>query len=123
MIPIPELVNQYYKPPYKFDGYSYIWDANGEMCFMLAQNNADIINTIVEKLLNALNNEEEFKSDAVFKLEHGEVFINGDVKLFIIRGWGRLSSKLSETLAAKVQDTFAQYIVDVLNNKQLNENT
>ena len=78
-----------------------------------------------DKVLNCLNDITplELENKSIFTLDEGEIFINqGDVKSHIItiRGWGNLTGigahNLSGEDASNIQDTFAEYIIQKLNN-------
>ena len=79
-----------------------------------------------DKILDCLNGKSNMNYDGVFTLENGEIFaqktgINIVLHIITIRGWGNLTGigahHLSAEEATNIQDTFAEFIINKLNNK------
>jgi hypothetical protein len=73
-----------------------------------------------EKILDVINGEENFKNlDLVFKHEQGQILDKSGLPIILIRGWGNLTGcgamNLPVEEAANIQDTFAEFIVERLN--------
>lgn len=94
--------------------YCYMWSRTGEMVFScLDYENDDLL----QRVLNKLNEE----SDEIFNAEYKDEIIYIDGKeLLLIRGWGHFTSpsglNLKPEEAAKIQDDFCEWCVEVLNN-------
>lgn len=80
-----------------------------------------------QKIIDCLNDVKplELKEKSNFSLSEGNIFItqNGiKSHIITIRGWGNLTGigahNLSGEEAANIQDTFAEFIVNKLNNKE-----
>ena len=106
-----------YKGPFNTDKYCpvYIWSSNEVMSLMIEIDDFD--NEFIYELVNKLNgqsyktfNVERDYEDAV------RLVING--KPFLVRGWGHLTGtlNLSNEEAAKIQDDFINWIIEVLTN-------
>lgn len=121
MIQTPELVLNYYSLPFKYDGYSYVWDGNSNMCLMTVSNSKNI-NEFMEVLVRIMNGERVNIHPAYpFYIENGVVYVGaGNQKLLLIRGWGRLQYIKDEN-PELIQDTFGQWVVDILNDNIENE--
>lgn len=113
-----------YHPPFYLAKYgSWVYDSAGNFVFQFEPmfdkqaNYAEGYKGLEKKLLNCINGENTERTNKAVHKE-GEIFI-GDVHLITIRGWGNLTGygghRLSEKEAANVQDTFAEYIVEKLN--------
>ena len=119
MIQTPELVLKHYSLPFKYSGYSYVWDSDSHMCLM-SVSNATNIDDFMNVLVRIMNGESiKIHPKEKFTLKEGEIFL-GELKLIIIRGWGRLQY-ITEDDPATIQDTFSQWVVDVLNDNIENE--
>lgn len=81
-----------------------------------------------QKLIDRINgvNTEPYKTKKTFYQKDGIVYCqiedkDQEIKLFRIRGWGMLTGvggyNLPADKAAKIQDTFANYCVEMLNEK------
>lgn len=114
MIQTPELVQNYYSSPFKYDGYSYVWDDHNNMCLMTMSHNQTVHNFM--GILVDIMNGKDFKihPEKTFSIKNGEVLL-GDRVLFIVRGWGRLQYIKDEN-PELIQDTFGQWVVDLLND-------
>lgn len=112
----PELVAKYYKFPFSTDGYAlYLWDDAHHMCAMCSLENRES-RMLMKKLVQILNGEklETFNSGQLpFTLWEGEIQANGRCQI-IIREWGRLSY-IKEDDPETIQNTFAQYLTELLN--------
>lgn len=74
-----------------------------------------------KNILDKINGKKvDRKTDTEVTHKDGEIFI-GDVHIITIRGWGNLTGIGAHNLpaeeAANIQDTFAEFIVDILNKK------
>lgn len=71
-----------------------------------------------KKVLQTLNGCHE-KFEGKFTAKNGEIFYN-DLHVITIRGWGNLTGtgarNLPAEVAANIQDTFCDFIVNTLNN-------
>lgn len=115
-----------YKLPVKLSQLgSHVYDSHGNFVFQFEPiydskgNYAEGYKQLEKSLIACINGESIERTNNL-KATHnqGEIFI-GDVHLITIRGWGNLTGvgghRLSEKEAANVQDTFAEYIVERLN--------
>jgi hypothetical protein len=69
---------------------------------------------LINRLVKILNGEPvELPEDLKFTFEDGDILANRQ-SVIIIRGWGRLQ-QIKEDDPATVQDTFGQYVTDLLN--------
>lgn len=109
-----------FTPPFKLE-YPMIFDAE-ERISLTATCKEEYAIKFIDKLNGTLD--KKLKKGNVI-VEGGEVYFNhpdnaGPVKIFLIRGWGRLTGtgglRLSPEEAAKLQDDFGEYIVNKLNN-------
>jgi hypothetical protein len=78
-----------------------------------------------QKILDVINGKENLKRiDLVFKHEKG-IIKDKDRELILIRGWGNLTGpgamNLSVEEASNIQDTFANFIVERLNYRDVVE--
>ena len=90
---------------------------------------------IYQELLDIINgvrktNDSEFWSKPAFYIADGCKIYNAEkpgTPIIIVRGWGRLTGfgvmgcKLPEGVAKQIQDDFAHYIVEKLNNKKIKD--
>jgi len=118
MVQVPDLVKKYYKFPLKADGYRrYVFDQDNNMCLMFE----GISDDSIDKMIKAFNGKDiHGTQNHVFTLKGGEIYSDKrpDRPCIIIRGWGRLQYIKDDNATPEViQDTFGQYIVDVLNDK------
>lgn len=119
-----------YKPPFHLMKYSSSWlnSSNGTQSITF---NTDLVydnKPFIDYIIAKLNGEKEIKSDIdrskyVYGLDIGEIFVENESlkqKIGIIRGWGHLigcgALNLDPDHAAKIQDSFAQWVIDTLNN-------
>lgn len=106
-----------YKLPLVLDDIiRWVWDSNDNFVFQFTTDDEETTKNIIDLLNN--------KSDISIignKFYHinGSVYDNQDNQIILIRGWGNLtgtgSHNLKEEEAANIQDTFAEYIVNTLN--------
>lgn len=115
-----ENFKKYYKFPLHADSiglYVRTIDENMALMFTVRLED-DVIKTIVDKL----NGESNKSSLPEWHIKNGTEVWFEDAKVMIIRGWGMLHGtgkccyNLPEKEAIKVQDEFAQYVVDTLNS-------
>lgn len=78
-----------------------------------------------QNVLNCLNEVKnlELRVETIFTLKEGNIFItqnNNTLHIITIRGWGNLTGigahNLSGEEASNIQDTFAEFILNKLNN-------
>jgi hypothetical protein len=79
-----------------------------------------------QKILDVINVKENFKNlDLVFKHEQGQIIDKSGLPIILIRGWGNLTGtgamNLSVEEASNIQDTFANFIVERLNYRDVVE--
>lgn len=103
-----------YQLPLTVDDYmSYIWSANGVMTF---DNLIDDKNVLSE-ILEILNGTSEKKVTCEVMYEKGYIKIAGQ-PILLLRGWGHLTGcgalNLPPNQAAKIQDDFANWVVNKL---------
>lgn len=83
----------------------------------------NVDNRTQELALGVINGTEtaKHKEESPFSHESGNILFNG-TKFIWMRGWGNLTGvgghNLDPNFAAKVQDSFADFIVERLNNKE-----
>lgn len=114
---IDEQFKTYFKFPliYK-ENFLYVLTNDGQMALTWLKDSSEIEDPF--EIVNKMNgySNKQFKEKWTIK---DNVFIYyGDQKLFLIRGWGRLTGSkhnLTPSLAAKIQDNFAKYLINNLN--------
>ena len=79
-----------------------------------------------QKILNVINGKENFKNFHLsFYHENGVIQDDKGQKIILIRGWGNLTGtgamNLSVEEAANIQDTFANFIVERLNYRDISQ--
>lgn len=79
-----------------------------------------------QKILDVINGKENFKNiDLVFKHEQRQIIDKSGLPIILIRGWGNLTGigtmNLSFKEASNIQDTFADFIVERLNYRDVPE--
>ena len=125
-----EEFKKYYKFPLKMWDFLDIkvFTDDDKMAFDWLVN---ISRDVKQKLIDHINgvDTEPYKTKKTFYLKDGIVYCRiedgpdsgQEIKLFRIRGWGMLTGSggyhLSQEKAAEVQDTFAEYCVEMLNKK------
>lgn len=108
-----------YKLPLRDDfSMCYIWSANHVMTFNKLIDNSEII----KEILAILNGESTKKVKADVTYEEGYIKIDGH-PILLLRGWGYLTGcgalNLPEEKAAKIQDDFANWVVNKLKGIEL----
>lgn len=103
-----------YQLPLSEDDFcSYIYSSNGVMTFDIIIDNRVIITELLE-IINGESNK-RVKRDVTY--EDGYVKIGG-YHIFLLRGWGHLTGcgalNLPAEKAAKIQDDFANWVVNKL---------
>ena len=114
---IDEQFKTYFKFPliYK-ENFLYVLTNDRQMALTWLKDSSEIEDPF--EIVNKMNgySNKQFKEKWTIK---DNVFIYyGDQKLFLIRGWGRLTGlkyNLTPSLAAKIQDNFAKYLINNLN--------
>lgn len=108
-----------YQLPLRQDKYSsWVYDNKGNFVFQFEinnkQNRSDLLDTIN-------GNKYLTNPDLVFKHDKGLIVDNNNTTIILIRGWGNLTGSgamnLSAEEAANIQDTFAEFIVSKLNQR------
>ena len=79
-----------------------------------------------KKILNVINGKENFKNlDLIVRHEQGQIIDKSGLPIILIRGWGNLTGvgamNLSVEEASNIQDTFADFIVERLNYRDVSE--
>lgn len=100
--------------PLNYDGMSYAWGKNNTMALMFG----NLTNEDIYKIVETINGNENAKIENI-TYENGEFLINGQMA-FIVRGWGHLTGiggrNLPSEVAAKLQNDFANHILNKLSN-------
>ena len=114
-----------YKDVYELpleDSYGWVYDQKGNFVFqfMIGDEKTE------QKILDVINGKENFKNlDLVFKHDRGQIVDKSGLVVILIRGWGNLTGtgamNLSNEEAANIQDTFANFIVERLNCRDVVE--
>ena len=111
-----------FTPPFNFDGV-FIYDAKNRISI-----NALLSDEKTKKIVSKLNGTSKKKLKGKFLISDVDstriLFRDGkgtgNVPVLLIRGWGRLTGTgglfLPEETAVKLQDDFAQWIVETLNS-------
>ena len=111
-----------YQHPVYADEYGmYMWSENGTTTFTfnLSYANSEKQN-MINSIVNKLNGDSSIKFDSKFTLRNN-IYIHYDGEFaFSNRGWGKLTGvggyRLPADKAAKIQDEFAKWILETLNN-------
>lgn len=120
-----------YKDTHKFplrlcDGSHFIFDANNhhvaqfEPQFDINGNFQDGYCEFIKDCIDKINGK-EINIEVQFELKYDGIFIlNQEEPIIIIRGWGYLTGTggglgLSQTMAASIQDEFAEFVLTILN--------
>lgn len=116
-----------FKDIYKFpltDEYGWVYDQNGNFVFQWEIDNE----VIQDKIIEVINGTQKLKNPNL-KFWHKEGYIlsnlgtldNVEKEIILIRGWGNLTGTGAHNLpreeAANIQDTFAEHIVELLNDR------
>lgn len=107
---------QAFRPPFTYDGYSYVWDKDSKMVLMFTSKSID--NDDREKIVRKLNgNQVEGFSLSDIKYSETE-YHSGGLCIMWQRGWGYLTGSgglnLSGKEARKIQEEFAHFVVNSL---------
>ncbi len=121
---IPQIMKTYtdvYQLPLE-ENHGWIYDQKGNFVFQFMIDDEKT----ERKILNVINGEENFKNlDLVFKHEKGQIVDKSGLPIILIRGWGNLTGigamNLSVEEASNIQDTFASFIVERLNYRDVAE--
>ena len=78
------------------------------------------------KMMNVINCNENFKNlGLLFEHKEGQIIEKSGLPIILIRGWGNLTGagamNLSGDEAANIQDTFAEYIVERFNYRDVSQ--
>ena len=114
-----------YKEVYQLpleDQHGWIYDQKGNFVFQFLIDNEEM----EKKLLDVINGKKNLTNlDLVFKHEQGQVVDKSGLPIILIRGWGNLTGtgamNLSVEEASNIQDTFADFIVERLNYRDVSE--
>lgn len=123
-----EEFKEYYSFPLRVDlyGYNKVWDSKHRnafdfaMSFLYKEPIANISDDNKKKFIQIINGEDiKLKNHFDFTLEKGTIRLNG-MPFIMIRGWGMLTGvgayNLPSNKAAKIQDEFANYVLNQLIN-------
>lgn len=103
-----------WKPPFRVS-YPYIFSAGGVMSLMASDDSSEEVMNNLCALLNGSEGVRYAAKDV--SVEYPCDIIAGD-RRFVARGWGHLTGvgglNLDEPVAARVQDEFVEWIVDVI---------
>lgn len=116
-----ENFKKYYKFPLHADDMGiYVRTIDYEMALMFTVGlDDDTIHNIIDKLNGKSNKSVVYP---LWRIKRGTEIWYDNTKVMIIRGWGMLHGTgnccygLPEEEAIKIQDEFAKYVVDTLNN-------
>lgn len=110
-----EKATDIFKGPYTTDG-SYIYDCNNQTCLM-AGNCENYPDEMLTRICEILNHAKPTKGNPGVSAKDGNIYLNGDL-ILVVRGWGYLTGcgglNLGEAQAIKIQDEFAQHVVNCL---------
>ena len=110
-----------YQFPLRLAKYgSWVYDEKSNFVFQFEIKNKEKR----QLLLDVINGEKKlYNPDAVFHHEDGYILTDKSVEVILIRGWGNLTGigamNLSGEEAANIQDTFAEFIVEQLNKRDV----
>ena len=112
---------EFYQLPLEYQ-HGWIYDQKGNFVFQFMIDDEKT----EQKILDVINGKENFKNlDLVFKYEQGQIVDKSGLPIILIRGWGNLTGKgalnLPEKEAANIQDTFANFIVERLNYRDISQ--
>lgn len=111
-----------YKLPLQYDDNGgYVWSENGTMAMLFKFDNINYKEeqTFAKNVVDKLNGNLKIKFDKEFTLHDHTNFNYGDKYVFCVRGLGILTGgafPLSQDKAVHIQDGFAKWILDTLNN-------
>lgn len=114
-----------YKDVYQFpleESYGWIYDQKRNFVFQFLIDDEKS----EKKLLDVINGKENLTNlNILFKHENGQIIDKSGREIILIRGWGNLTGSgamnLPEKEASNIQDTFADFIVERLNYRDISE--
>lgn len=110
-----------YQLPLRLSKYgSWVYDKKNNFVFQFQIENEEKC----QLLLDVINEKKILhNTDAVFYHKDGYILTDKGVEVILIRGWGNLTGvgamNLSGEEAANIQDTFAKFIVEQLNKRDV----
>lgn len=109
-----------YQLPFRIDNDIYMYSKNNiKTCLFNLNLNIDKQN-MINSIVNKLNGDSGIKFDSKFTLRNNIYFHYNGKFAFSIRGWGKLTGiggyHLPACDAGRIQDEFAKWILDTLNN-------
>ena len=110
-----EKATEIFKGSYTSDG-SYIYDSTNQMCLMVGgcENYPE---EMLNRICEILNHTKPTKGNPGVSAKDGNIYLDGDL-ILVVRGWGYLTGagclNLSAKEARKIQDEFAQHVVNCL---------
>ena len=104
-----------WKPPFKYDHYGYVWDADNVMTFTvddLTKKNDGWMQEFCDNLVNALNGDDCRKYPDLH-IDECDLY-RGEELIGYFRGWGHLCGglRLSADKAAAVQDEMIRFVME-----------
>lgn len=110
-----ENATEIFKGPYTTDGI-YIYDSTNQMCLMVGDCD-NYPEEMLNRICEILNGTKPTKGNPGVSTKDGNIYLNGNL-ILVVRGWGYLTGvgrlNLPAKEARKLQDKFAQYIVNCL---------
>lgn len=104
-----------FKGSYTSDG-SYIYDCDNQMCLM-AGDCGNYPEEMLSRICEILNGTNPVTGNPSVNADGPNIYLEGDL-LLVVRGWGYLTGSgclnLDEKEAIKIQDEFAQHVVNCL---------
>ena len=103
------------------ESVSYVWSNNEVMTFDFDFDyEYGEKRMMVDKIVEKLNGDSSIKFDSEFTIQNGIDFYYDGKYAFCIRGWGYLTGggalHLSNDEAVSIQDDFAKWVLETLNN-------
>ena len=110
-----------YQLPLRYDSGGYVWSNNGTMTFTFDFDyDYGEKRKMIKKIVEKLNGDSSIKFDSDFTIQDGIDFYYAGEYAFCIRGWGHLTGTgalhLSGNEAVSIQDGFAKWVLETLNN-------
>lgn len=99
---------------------SWVFDSGRNFVFQFLTDNEDAC----KLMLSAINGDRNLMNKELsFAHDEGFISTNDGLKVILIRGWGNLTGTGAMNLpydeAANIQDTFAEFIVERLNDRSV----